>query len=119
MNVEVTEKFRFESAHRIDGIGKENSCIHGHSHKVFVTISGKIDPEKGWLIERGDFRKRVKGVVKYLDHSYLNEFMDQTTAEALARHIFLRLQEDRFPRNIKLVSVKVCKVGMSAKISND
>ena len=44
MKTRVTERFTFEAAHRLDGIGKENATIHGHSHEVFVTISGEPDP---------------------------------------------------------------------------
>jgi 6-pyruvoyltetrahydropterin/6-carboxytetrahydropterin synthase len=119
MKTRVTERFTFEAAHRIDGIGKENATIHGHSHEVFVTINGEPDPRYGWLMEQGEFQKKCKHIIGYLDHSYLNEFMEQTTAEAIARHIFLRLSENRFPDHITLESVRVCKVGMCAEVSND
>jgi len=46
----------------------------------------------------------------------LNEFMELTTAEVIAQHIFLRLSENRFPDHITLESVKVCKVGMCAEV---
>ena len=119
MKTKVTERFTFEAAHRIEGIGKENARIHGHSHEVFVTISGEPDPQHGWIMEQGQFRRKVQLIVDYLDHSYLNEFLEQTTAEALAKHIFLRLSENRFPDRIKLESVRVCKVGMCAEVSDD
>jgi len=119
MKTKVTEKFTFEAAHRIEGVGKENARIHGHSHEVYVTISGEPDPRYGWLMEQGEFKKKCKHIIGYLDHSYLNEFMELTTAEAIALHIFSRLSEDRFPSHITLESVKVCKVGMCAEVSND
>jgi 6-pyruvoyltetrahydropterin/6-carboxytetrahydropterin synthase len=119
MKTRVTERFTFEAAHRIEGIGKENARIHGHSHEVFVTISGEPDPRYGWLIEQSMFRGKVQLLINDFDHRYLNEFMEQTTAEAIARHIFLRLSENRFPKHIKLESVRVCKVGMCAEVSND
>jgi 6-pyruvoyltetrahydropterin/6-carboxytetrahydropterin synthase len=119
MKTKVQERFTFEAAHRIDGIGEGNATIHGHSHEVFVTISGEPDPHYGWLMEQGEFQKKCKHVIGYLDHSYLNEFMEQTTAEAIAKHIFQRLSENRFPDRIKLESVRVCKVGMCAEVSDD
>lgn len=116
MKTYITERFTFEAAHRLDGIGNKNATIHGHSYEVFVTISGEPDSRYGWLIEQGEFQKRAKHVIGYLDHSYLNEFMELTTAEVIAQHIFLRLSENRFPDHITLESVKVCKVGMCAEV---
>ena len=50
MKTKVTERFTFEAAHRIEGLGNKNSRIHGHSHEVYVIISGEPDERYGWVI---------------------------------------------------------------------
>lgn len=118
MKYYLTESFNFEAAHRIDGLGKANARIHGHSYKVTVKVSGQPN-EQGILISQDDFRGRVERIVKKLDHQFLNEILPQTTAESIARHLFLILQDDKLGRAVKLESVKVGKVGMEIEVMND
>jgi len=117
MKTKVTEKFTFEAAHRIEGIGKENARIHGHSHEVYVTISGEPDERFGWVIPHEEFQTKAGAIVKQLDHTYLNEFIENPTAEMIARHLWLKLMDKKFPDHITLESVKVCKVGMCVEVN--
>lgn len=116
MKTFVTEKFTFEAAHRLKGLKKENEQIHGHSFEVHVTISGEPNKAFGWLIPQDELREKVAPFIKQLDHKYLNEIMELTTAEMIARHIFLRLMDKKLPDHIGLESVKVFKVGMVAEV---
>ena len=116
MKTYITEKFTFEAAHRLVGLLKQNEEIHGHSFEVQVTISGEPDKIFGWVIPRQEFRTRVSPFIKQLDHRYLNEIMELTTAEMIARHLYLRLMDKKLPDSVKLESVKVSKVGMSAEV---
>ena len=116
MRTWITEKFTFEAAHRIEGISKENARIHGHSHEVYVTISGEPDERYGWVIPHEEFQTKVRPIVRQLDHTYLNEFIKNPTAEMIARHLWLKLMDHKFSDRITLESVKVCKVGMCAEV---
>ena len=117
MKTKVTEKFTFEAAHRIEGVGKENARIHGHSHEVYVTISGEPNKRYGWVIPHEEFRTKAGAIVKQLDHTYLNEFIENPTAEMIARHLWLKLMDKKFPEHLTLESVKVCKVGMCVEVN--
>jgi len=73
--IRVTKEFHFEMAHALwnyDGVCKH---IHGHSYKLFVTISGepsqdRNDPKLGMILDFGDLKRIVKEpVVDMLDHS--------------------------------------------------
>lgn len=119
MKIKVTEKFTFEAAHRLEGIGAGNSNIHGHSHEVFVTLTGKPDSDYGWVIEQGKFRGIVQPVIDRLDHRYLNEILRRTTAEGIALYLFEEIKKNITFNRLGLVSVKVCKVGMCAEVSSD
>ena len=121
MRIQVSESFTFEAAHYLDGLGKANSNIHGHSHEVTITIEGYTDDmRKPWLLEQSKFRKVFKPIIKKLDHSLLNDHMEETTAEGIAQYIFDEIDYIEKPKeNIWLHSVEVRKVGMSAKVFND
>ena len=117
MKTRLTEEFTFEAAHRIRNKRKEYGELHGHTHKVYVTISGEPDPEVGWLIDQQEFRGIVSRVVKRLDHRYLNEIMEQTTAESIALYLFKELEKNLSFNHLTLDSVKVCKTTTQAEVS--
>lgn len=117
MKTKLTEEFTFEAAHRIRNKRKEYGELHGHSHRVFVTLSGQPDPEVGWLIDQQDFRELVGRIIKKLDHRYLNEFLEQTTAEAIALYLFKEIEKNVCYKDLTLESVKVCKTTTQAEVS--
>jgi len=116
MKTRLTEEFTFEAAHRIRNKRKEYGELHGHSHKVYVTLSGEPDPEVGWLIDQQEFRGIVGRVIKRLDHRYLNEIMKQTTAESIALFLFKEIEKNLSFNYLNLDSVKVCKTTTQAEV---
>lgn len=117
MKTKLTEEFTFEAAHRIRNKRKEYGELHGHTHKVYVTVSGEPDPEVGWLIDQQEFRGIVSRVVKRLDHRYLNEIMEQTTAESIALYLFKEIEKNLSFNHLALDSVKVCKTTTQAEVT--
>lgn len=117
MKIKLTEEFTFEAAHRIRNKRKEYGELHGHTHKVYVTVSGEPDPEVGWLIDQQEFRGIVSRVVKRLDHRYLNEILDQTTAESIALYLFKEIEKNLSFNHLALDSVKVCKTTTQAEVT--
>jgi len=117
MKTKLTEEFSFEAAHRIRNKRKEYGELHGHSHRVFVTIIGEPDPEVGWVMDQQEFREIVGRTINRLDHRYLNEFLEQTTAEAIALYLFKEIKKNLCFNKIKLDSVKVCKSTTQAEVS--
>lgn len=117
MKVEVTETFFFEAAHRISDSRPEYNTIHGHSHEVLVTIKGKVKTSQGWLVEQSEFRKIAGFHIKRLDHKYLNEIFDNTTAEGIASHLLYVIGKSDWPPGVKVKSVEVRKTTTRAKAS--
>jgi 6-pyruvoyltetrahydropterin/6-carboxytetrahydropterin synthase len=72
---EVWKEFRFDAAHTLDAgpLGDPRyRRVHGHSYQVEVWIRGDVT-ENGWVVDMGDFDKRISTVANQLDHYYLND----------------------------------------------
>lgn len=73
--IRVTKEFSFEAAHLLWNYDGPCRNVHGHSYKLFVTLSGKPldkpdNPKNGMVIDFGDLKKLVKReVVDVFDHS--------------------------------------------------
>ena len=101
----ITKKFEFSASHRYwreEWSQQKNEqvfglCIspygHGHNYDLHVTVSGKIDPVTGMIINLTDLKKHVTTIITQFDHKYLNVdthyFKKQIpTAENIARVLF-------------------------------
>ena len=73
--IRITREFGFEMAHALWNYDGACRNIHGHSYRLFVTLSGEPvtdpgNPKFGMVMDFGDLKKLVKApVVDYLDHA--------------------------------------------------
>ncbi len=73
--IRVTKEFSFEMAHVLSGYDGPCRNVHGHSYRLFVTISGKPvsdlnNPKNGMVIDFTDLKKIVrKEIIDLFDHS--------------------------------------------------
>lgn len=81
--VEVTKRFDFEAGHFIPGHPKRCQYVHGHSYKLYVTVSGPINSE-GVVIDFNDLNSIVNEQIDKLDHGFLNDIYEKPTAEIMA-----------------------------------
>ena len=85
MDVTVSRKAHFNAAHRLynkNWSDQENSSefgkcsnpnYHGHNYELIVSVTGKINPETGYVIDMGELKKIIKNEVEErLDHKNLN-----------------------------------------------
>ena len=101
----ITKKFEFSASHRYwrDEWSEEKNdqifgkCTspygHGHNYELHVTVSGKVDPATGMIINLSDLKKHVNVIIDEFDHKYLNVdttyFSDEIpTTENIARVLF-------------------------------
>lgn len=136
--VRVTREFTFEAAHVLRNYDGPCKNVHGHSYRLFVTVSGipsgKSDnPKCGMVIDFGDLKKIVmEKIVNVFDHAVVvsrdfdNEklnMMSQTfgntvvveyqpTCENLVADFAGRLR-DKFPAGISLHSLKLYETAKS------
>ena len=110
MKVTVSRKAHFNAAHRLyrsdwsfeknDAIfGKcNNPNFHGHNYELIVSVTGEIDPEKGYVVDVKILKDFIKSEVEdAFDHKNLNldvpEFKDlNPTAENIVVVIYDKLK---------------------------
>lgn len=84
----------FDSAHFLAGYQGKCRNIHGHRWRVVVEIFGeKLEEsgqERGMLVDFGDLKKEVRGMLNEWDHSLIYE------AGSLREQTLLALKEEEF-----------------------
>jgi len=82
-------EFYFAAAHRLPRY--EGPCfrMHGHNYKFFIGLEGEVDPKTGMIADFGVVKQLVQEhVLARVDHRTLNDFLDNPTAENIARWIW-------------------------------
>jgi 6-pyruvoyltetrahydropterin/6-carboxytetrahydropterin synthase len=88
MRTSVTRAFTFEAAHQLPW--HEGKCrnLHGHSYRLEVTVEGPVGPQ-GIVVDFAAIKEVVERVViAAYDLRYLNDLLDNPTAELLATEIW-------------------------------
>lgn len=86
--IRVTKEFPFEMAHVLSNYDGPCKNVHGHSYRLFVTLSGlpaddPENPKNGMVIDFSDLKNIVrKEIVNIFDHSVvLSDRIDKEKAE--------------------------------------
>ncbi len=85
MRVTVSRKAHFNAAHRLyrkDWTPEQNDAVfglcnnpnfHGHNYEVIVSVTGKINPETGYVIDMKELKEIIYNQVEIpFDHKNLN-----------------------------------------------
>jgi len=109
VNLTISRKAHFNAAHKLyrpDWSDEKNESVfgkcanenfHGHNYDLTVSLTGKVNPETGYVYDLGKLKDIIKQEVEdYLDHKNLNldipEFKNlNPTAENIAILIYDRL----------------------------
>ena len=90
----VRRRFSFEAAHHLPRHPGKCRELHGHSYRLVVTVDRPVDPVSGLAIDFSELKDIVRReVVDRLDHRYVNDLIDNPTAEVMAAWIWRRLVE--------------------------
>ncbi len=94
--MELYKEFTFEAAHRLPNVPPGHKCarLHGHSFRVTIRVSGKVEEQSGWVMDFADLGTAFRPLYERLDHFYLNEIegLENPTSENLARWIWRHLR---------------------------
>lgn len=92
MRTSVTQVFRFEAAHQLPWHPGRCRDLHGHGYRLEVTVTGAVGPT-GIVLDFADLAEVVqREVISRYDHRYLNELLDNPTAELLAHEVWKTLE---------------------------
>ncbi|HUQ39170.1 MAG TPA: 6-carboxytetrahydropterin synthase QueD [Acidimicrobiales bacterium] len=92
MRTRVTRSFRFEAAHQLPWHPGPCQNLHGHSYRLEVTVGGPVD-ERGVVVDFDELATLVQAeVIDRFDHRFLNDVLDNPTAELIAADIWKRLE---------------------------
>ncbi len=76
--------FQFAASHFLTKYHGKCENLHGHNYKIIVTINGEIQ-EDGMVMDFKIMKQKVnEKVIDILDHTHLNDTMENPSAENLA-----------------------------------
>lgn len=90
----IWKVYRFDASHRLERVPSGHPCgnLHGHTYRVRVECAGSLQGN-GMVVDYAEMDRHILPLIDQLDHSHLNDEVDfETTAENLARWIFVKLQ---------------------------
>lgn len=114
----VTKIFTFEASHHLPHYVGACHNLHGHSYKLEVTLGGRViedetNPKCGMVMDFKDLKQLVNKVaVDKYDHSYLNDFFENPTAEIMVQKITTDIMEE-LPKGVFIVSCKLWETATS------
>lgn len=89
---EVSVDESFAAAHNLRNYKGKCENLHGHNYKVRVTLAGAELDSTGLLYDFVQVKQAIQGVIRSLDHIYLNELPPfdvlNPSAENIARYIY-------------------------------
>jgi 6-pyruvoyltetrahydropterin/6-carboxytetrahydropterin synthase len=117
---EVSVDETFSSGHALRGYKGKCENVHGHNYKVRVTLAGPELDSIGLLYDFVHLKQAIQGVIRTLDHRFLNDFAPFDTvnpsAENIARHIFeeIRKQMKTVPNGAEISHVTVWETDVTS-----
>ena len=116
----VSKRISFDAAHYLPGYPGKCKNVHGHHWVIEVSVEGPIEVKSGMVVDfthLGLFLKLVEGL---LDHTLVNDTIENPTAENIAewvRRLFLEHQpSNKDLSEVVLVEVKVWETEDSCAI---
>lgn len=126
MKIRLERRYRFSASHlyrRPDWSEEQNrahfgKCAnlpgHGHNYRLFVVVSGGIDPETGFVVDLGGLDSLVtERVLERLDHQHLNTALPEfgagnqiPSSENIVRWIHAQLA-DALPGGARLTKLRL------------
>lgn len=100
----------FAAAHQLKMVAEKCENLHGHNWKIEVYLKGHQLNAAGILIDFGEIKKEVAGIMSHLDHKFLNDIEPfnkeyPPSSENIAFYIATRLQTAAEKRNVNVSRV--------------
>ncbi len=110
----LTKTFTFDSAHNLIKYNGKCERLHGHTYRLDVTIQGRLNSEE-MVLDFVEFKSIVKdNVIDLIDHTYLNDILEQPSTENLVLWIWNKLSPLFDSDNYKLFEIKLWETQTSS-----
>lgn len=94
----IYKDFSFDAAHRLPAVPDGHPCrrLHGHTYALRVYLKGEPDAQQGWIMDFGELKRIVGGMLRLVDHTYLNEVpgLENPTSELLILWMWRQLKQE-------------------------
>ncbi|MEG0641652.1 MAG: 6-carboxytetrahydropterin synthase QueD [Clostridium sp.] len=112
----LIKEFEFDAAHNLVRYHGKCERLHGHTYKLIVKIEGEPG-EEDMVFDFVELKRIVKTkVIDKLDHYYLNDIIEQPTAENIAKFVWNELVEELKRDNCGLCEIEIWETKTSGLI---
>ncbi|MCK5848105.1 MAG: 6-carboxytetrahydropterin synthase QueD [Caldisericia bacterium] len=110
----ICKDFKFDAAHNLTAYKGQCEKLHGHTYLLSVSVSGTKNKETGLVVDFLELKNIVNTtILQKLDHSYLNDFFSNPTAETVAEWVFSSLKPLLESNTYHLYEVKLSETTTS------
>jgi 6-pyruvoyltetrahydropterin/6-carboxytetrahydropterin synthase len=103
----LRKEFTFDAAHNLVRYQGKCEALHGHTYRLAVVLEGTLD-EEGMILDFCELSRIVdERVLSRLDHSYINDILEQPTAENIANWVWDQVEEEVSRPNCRLSQVEI------------
>ena len=114
----LIKEFEFDAAHNLINYHGKCERLHGHTYKLVVKLEGQPD-EEDMIYDFTQLKKLVKEeILEEFDHHYINDFIEQPTAENIAVYIWNKLEPLVRTDNARLYEIEVWETSSSGVVYN-
>jgi 6-pyruvoyltetrahydropterin/6-carboxytetrahydropterin synthase len=89
---EVSVEETFAAGHALRGYKGKCENLHGHNYRVRVTLEGSKLDSTGLLYDFVHLKQVIQGIIRSLDHKYLNEVAPfdvvNPSAENISKYLY-------------------------------
>lgn len=108
--LEISREYKIQAAHQLPNVCQGHKCgrLHGHTWVVRVWITGPVGRESGWVIDYADLDVVwAENVDARLDHSLLNNTIQNPTTERIAQWLYGTLANALVPHGVSVTEIVV------------
>lgn len=103
----LIKEFKFDAAHNLIKYHGKCERLHGHTYRLVVKLEG-TPGEEGMIYDFVRLKELVKEeILTEFDHHYINDFIEQPTAENMAVYIWDKLEPLVKTENANLYEIQV------------
>ncbi|MCB0390877.1 MAG: 6-carboxytetrahydropterin synthase [Bdellovibrionales bacterium] len=102
----VTHKFELNGIHKLNLNNQNIEPLHGHHYKYYVTLSGAINKDSGVIYPHHVVQQIVtENINKIFNKKYLNEIIEYSSGEFLAKEIYDRLKHTLLGKHLHSIMI--------------